>query len=113
MKRLTILYPLMLLTFFHASTAWAAKDDNTTSAPATSADSFENALNQILPLDEVQIQEFLKRSDKREKAIQPVVPVLHTRTERVTLEPGRSPSRVFTSAHIATSLVFHDSTGQP
>ena len=113
MKRLTILYPLMLLALLHASTAWAAKDDNSSSAPATSADSFENALNQILPLDDVQIQEFLKRSDKREKAIQPVVPVLHTRTERVTLEPGRSPSRVFTSAHIATSLVFHDSTGQP
>ena len=40
-------------------------------------------------------------------------PTLNTRTVRVTLEPGRSPVPVHTTANIATSLVFHDSTGQP
>ena len=42
-----------------------------------------------------------------------VSPDLRTRTVRVTLEPGRAPVKVFTTANIATSLVFHDSTGQP
>lgn len=114
MKQLTTLCAFILLAFFLSSTALATKDNSFPSdGQDISADSFEKALNQMLPLDEVQIQEFLKRSDKREKAIQPAAPVLRTRTERVTLEPGRAPTLVYTSAHVATSLVFHDSTGQP
>ena len=62
---------------------------------------FEESLRQMMPLDKEHIQEYRKRSDQRE------------RTVRVTLEPGRSPVPVFTTANIATSLVFHDSTSQP
>ena len=74
---------------------------------------FEESLRQMMPLDESQIQEYRSRSDERDRALLPVSPVLNTRTVRVTLEPGRSPVPVFTTANIATSLVFHDSTGQP
>ena len=58
-------------------------------------------------------EKYRKRSDQRERALLPVSPDLRTRTVRVTLEPGRAPVKVFTTANIATSLVFHDSTGQP
>ena len=74
---------------------------------------FEESLRQMMPLDENQIQEYRSRSDERDRALLPVSPALNTRTVRVTLEPGRSPVPVFTTANIATSLVFHDSTGQP
>lgn len=74
---------------------------------------FEESLRQMMPLDQGQIQEYRERSDQRERALLPVSPDLQTRTVRVTLEPGRSPVPVFTTANIATSLVFHDSTGQP
>lgn len=74
---------------------------------------FEESLRQMMPLDQGQIQEYRERSDQRERALLPVSPALRTRTVRVALEPGRSPVPVYTSANIATSLVFHDSTGQP
>lgn len=74
---------------------------------------FEESLRQMMPLDKEHIQEYRKRSDQRERALLPVSPDLRTRTVRVTLEPGRAPVKVFTTANIATSLVFHDSTGQP
>ena len=67
----------------------------------------------MMPLDQGQIQEYRSRSDERDRALLPVSPTLNTRTVRVTLELGRSPVPVFTTANIATSLVFHDSTGQP
>lgn len=73
---------------------------------------FEESLRQMMPLDKEHIQEYRKRSDQRERALLPVSPDLRTRTVRVTLEPGRAPIKVFTTANIATSLVFHDSTGQ-
>lgn len=74
---------------------------------------FEESLRQMMPLDEGQIQEYRKRSDQRERALLPVSPSLNSRTVRVSLEPGGAPVKVFTTASIATSLVFHDSTGQP
>ena len=74
---------------------------------------FEESLRQMMPLDESQIQEYRSRSDERDRALLPVSPALSTRTVRVTLEPGRSPVPVFTTANVATSLIFHDSTGQP
>ena len=74
---------------------------------------FEESLRQMMPLDQGQIQEYRLRSDERDRALLPVSPTLNTRTVRVTLEPGRSPVPVYTTANIATSLVFHDSTGQP
>lgn len=74
---------------------------------------FEESLRQMMPLDQGQIQEYRERSDQRERALLPVSPDLRTRTVRVALEPGRSPVPVYTTANIATSLVFHDSTGQP
>ena len=74
---------------------------------------FEESLRQMMPLDKEHIQEYRKRSDQRERALLHVSPDLRTRTVRVTLEPGRAPVKVFTTANIATSLVFHDSTGQP
>ena len=74
---------------------------------------FEESLRQMMPLNEGQIQEYRERSDQRERALLPVSPHLNSRTVRVSLEPGRVPVRVFTTANIATSLVFHDSTGQP
>ena len=74
---------------------------------------FEESLRQMMPLDQGQIQEYRSRSDERDRALLPVSPTLNTRTVRVTLELGRSPVPVFTTANIATSLVFHDSTGQP
>ena len=74
---------------------------------------FEESLRQMMPLNEGQIQEYRERSDQRERALLPVSPALNSRTVRVSLEPGRAPTKVFTTANIATSLVFHDSTGQP
>lgn len=74
---------------------------------------FEESLRQMMPLDESQIQEYRSRSDERERALLPASPSLNTRTVSVSLEPGHSPVPVFTTANIATSLVFHDSTGQP
>ncbi len=74
---------------------------------------FEESLRRMMPLDKGQIQEYRERSDQRERALLPVSPDLNSRTVRVSLEPGRAPVKVFTTANIATSLVFHDSTGQP
>jgi intracellular multiplication protein IcmK len=74
---------------------------------------FQESLRQMMPLDEGQIQEYRERSDQREKALLPVSPALNSRTVRVSLEPGNSPVAVRTTANVATSLVFHDSTGQP
>jgi len=67
----------------------------------------------MMPLDDSQIQEYRERSDQRERALLPVSPSLASRTARVSLEPGSAPVRVFTTANIATSLLIHDSTGQP
>lgn len=74
---------------------------------------FEESLRQMMPLNEGQIQEYRERSDQRDRALLPVSPALNSRTVRVSLEPGRAPVKVSTTANIATSLVFHDSTGQP
>ena len=74
---------------------------------------FEESLRQMMPLDDSQIQEYRERSDQRERALLPVSPALASRTARVSLEPGSAPVRVFTTANIATSLLIHDSTGQP
>lgn len=74
---------------------------------------FEESLNLMMPLTDEQIQEYREHSDKRERALLPVSPSLNSRTVRVSLEPGLSPVKVFTTANIATSLVFHDVTGQP
>jgi intracellular multiplication protein IcmK len=74
---------------------------------------FEESLRQLMPLDEGQIQEYRERSDHRERALLPVSPSLSSRTVSVSLEPGAPPVKVLTTANIATSLVFHDSTGQP
>ena len=74
---------------------------------------FQESLRQMMPLDEGQIQEYRERSDQRERALLPIAPALSSRTVRVPLEPGRAPVKVFTTANIATSLLIHDSTGQP
>jgi intracellular multiplication protein IcmK len=74
---------------------------------------FEESLRQLMPLDEGQIQEYRERSDQRERALLPVSPSLSSRTVSVSLEPGAPPVKVLTTANIATSLVFHDATGQP
>jgi intracellular multiplication protein IcmK len=74
---------------------------------------FEESLRQLMPLDEGQIQEYRERSDQRERALLPVSPALSSRTVRVSLEPGAAPVKVRTTANVATSLVFHDATGQP
>ena len=74
---------------------------------------FQESLRQMMPLDDSQIQEYRERSDQRERALLPVSPSLASRTARVSLEPGSAPVRVFTTANIATSLLIHDSTGQP
>ena len=71
---------------------------------------FQESLKQMMPLDEGQIQEFLERSDQRERALLPVSPSLNSRTVRVPLEPGRAPVKVFTTANVATSLVIYDSS---
>ena len=74
---------------------------------------FEESLRQLMPLTEGQIQEYREHSDHRERALLPVSPKLSSRTVSVRLEPGAPPAKVRTTANIATSLVFHDSTGQP
>lgn len=74
---------------------------------------FQESLRQMMPLDDSQIQEYRKHSDQRERALLPVSPALNSRTVRVSLEPGKTPVKVFTTANIATSLLIHDSTGQP
>lgn len=74
---------------------------------------FEESLRQMMPLDNSQIQQYREWSDQRDRALLPVSPALASRTARVSLEPGSAPVRVFTTANIATSLLIHDSTGQP
>jgi len=74
---------------------------------------FETSLEQMLPINEDQIKQFRDFSDSRDRALIPVAPTLKSRTVPVTLEPGHSPVKVLTTANVATSLVFHDSTGQP
>ena len=74
---------------------------------------FQESLKQMMPLDEGQIQEYRERSDQRDRALLPASPALNSRTVRVSLEPGSAPVRIFTTANVATSLVVHDSTGQP
>lgn len=74
---------------------------------------FEESLRQMMPLSKGQIQEYRVHSDERDRALLPVSPDLNARTVRVSLEPGQAPVSVYTTANIATSLVFHDSTGQP
>ena len=74
---------------------------------------FEESLRQMMPLSKGHIQKYRERSDERERALLPVSPSLNSRTVRVSLEPGGAPVKVYTTANIATSLVFHDSTGQP
>jgi intracellular multiplication protein IcmK len=105
-----------------AATVSATEEAKPASAPEQKPDAakkpdtralFEESLRQIMPLDDGQIQEYRERSDQRERALLPVSPSLSSRTVRVSLEPGASPVKVLTTANIATSLVFHDSTGQP
>jgi intracellular multiplication protein IcmK len=86
---------------------------NTGSKKPDAQSLFEESLRQLMPLDEGQIQEYRERSDQRERALLPVSPNLNSRTVRVSLEPGTAPVAVRTTANVATSLVFHDSTGQP
>lgn len=74
---------------------------------------FQESLRQMMPLSEEQIQEYRRWSDQRDRALLPVSPTLSSRSVHVELEPGRAPVVVRTTANIATSLVFHDSTGQP
>ena len=74
---------------------------------------FQESLRQMMPLNDAQIQEYRERSDQRERALLPVSPALNSRSVRVSLEPGSTPVKVFTTANVATSLVIHDSTGQP
>lgn len=74
---------------------------------------FQESLRQMMPLDDNQIQQYREWSDQRERALLPVSPALNSRTVRVSLEPGKTPIKVFTTANIATSLLIHDSTGQP
>lgn len=74
---------------------------------------FEESLRQMMPLSKEQIQEYREWSDQRDRALLPVAPSLKSRTVRVTLEPGKAPITVATTGNIATSLVFHDTTGQP
>ena len=100
----------------HPETAQERQAPSGTAAPAPKQDAqalFEESLRQMLPLEERHIQQYRERSDQRDRALLPVSPTLNTRTVRVSLEPGRAPVRVFTTANIATSLVFHDATGQP
>jgi intracellular multiplication protein IcmK len=86
---------------------------NTESKKPDAQSLFEESLRQLMPLDEDQIQEYRERSDQRERALLPVSPNLNSRTVRVSLEPGTAPVSVRTTANVATSLVFHDSTGKP
>lgn len=74
---------------------------------------FQESLRQMMPLSEEQIQEYRKWSDQRDRALLPVSPTLSSRSVHVELEPGCAPVVVRTTANIATSIVFHDSTGQP
>lgn len=74
---------------------------------------FQESLRQMMPLDDSQIQQYREWSDQRERALLPVSPALGSRTVRVSLEPGKTPVKIFTTANIATSLLIHDSTGQP
>lgn len=74
---------------------------------------FQESLRQMMPLSREQIQEYREKSDQRERALLPVTPSLGSRTVKVSLEPGRAPVVVRTTAHVASALVFHDATGRP
>ena len=105
-----------------ASSSPASPEAARTAAPQTTSASqkqpdaqalFQESLRQMMPLDDSQIQQYREWSDQRERALLPVSPSLNSRTVRVSLEPGKTPIKVFTTANIATSLLIHDSTGQP
>ncbi len=74
---------------------------------------FEQSLELLKPLSDEQIKQFREFSRQQEEAIAPSIPHLGTRTVRVKLEPGNSPTKVFTTANTVTALVFHDVTGSP
>ncbi len=76
-------------------------------------DYVDESLELLMPLDENDIMKYRSRATKRSKALSPVAPTLGTRTVLVQLQPGSVPQTVKTTANVATSLVFHDSTGQP
>lgn len=80
---------------------------------AESQNTFEDGLKEVMPLSKEQIQVFRELSHEREQALTPVPATLRSRTVSVILEPGHIPVKVLTTANVATSLIFHDSTGQP
>ncbi len=67
---------------------------------------FEESLRQRCRRIRNRFRNTRERSDQRERALLPVSPALNTRTVSVSLEPGRPPVPVFTTANVATSLVF-------
>ena len=81
--------------------------------PDDAQELFQESLRQMMPLNQEQIRQYREKSDQRERALLPVAPSLGSKTVRVTLEPGHAPAVVHCTANIATSLVFHDTTGQP
>jgi intracellular multiplication protein IcmK len=74
--------------------------------------SIDEALRSLLPLGGAEIKAYKDRVNERDKALSPDPPVLHTRTVMVALEAGSQPITVRTTGNAATSLVFHDFTGQ-
>jgi intracellular multiplication protein IcmK len=82
-------------------------------SPKTPQELTDESLRLLLPLDDGQINDLRRRGDQRDRAVSPVAPALSTRTVRVSLEPGQKPVTVRTTANVATSIIFHDSTGRP
>ncbi len=74
---------------------------------------FEESLELLKPLSDEQIKQFREFSKQQDEALSPAIPKLRTRMVQVTLEPGRQPITVHTTANTVTAIVFHDNTGSP
>lgn len=113
-KFIIIFLALIIMFIFSYSDAQNSTNaDVTQSSAKTDQEIFEESLRLLMPLSKKQITDFRAHSNDRERALSPAPPRLETRTVRVKLEPGAAPTKVRTTANIATSLVFHDSTGEP
>lgn len=75
---------------------------------------FERSLNELMPTSPEQIQELRRKMDQRDKALTDTPPpVVHTRTECVSLQPGFAPPKIELTPNLVSVLVLVDRSGKP
>jgi len=77
-------------------------------------EAFEKSLQELLPTSPEQIQKLRQKVDQREKALSDTPPpVVHTRTECVSLQPGFAPPKIELTPNLVSVLVVVDQAGKP